>query len=65
MISKSQTLSIIKPGIYMSAKQKEPRIVLPESVPALIIDNREDDYVVAVLGTGSSILVRKDCCNKA
>lgn len=64
MISKSETLGIVKPGVYISAKQKEPRVILPESTPALIVDNRDGDYVVAFLGTGTSILVRKDCCDK-
>ena len=49
MLQKAETLSIVKPGIYMSAKQKEPRVVLNESAPALIVDNRGDDYVIAFL----------------
>lgn len=65
MLQKAETLSIVKPGIYMSAKQKEPRVVLNESAPALIVDNRGDDYVIAFLGTGTSILVHKDCCKQA
>ena len=65
MISKNETLGVIKPGVYMNARQKEPRVVLSESAPALIVDARGDDYVIAILEIGTSILVRKDCCNKA
>ena len=64
MFPKGETLSIVKPGIYMSAKQKEPRVVLNEASPVLIVDNRGDDYVIALLGSGLSILVRKDYCKQ-
>ena len=64
MPQKGETLSIVNPGVYMSAKQREPRVILSEASPALIVDNRGDDYVIALLGSGISILVRKDYCKK-
>lgn len=56
----------IKPGVYLSASQKNPqRVPVKSLTPAVLLERRNDNFVVAMIDSQTVILVHDDSLEKA
>ena len=58
-------LCILQPGVYMAARGVNPkRVVIKTTTPAIIVENRDDKFVVAMIDCQTLVLVHHDSIEK-
>jgi hypothetical protein len=60
--SNNSVLFSIKPGVYLSASQENPkRVQVQCKTPVLIVERQSENIVVAMLDSKTLVLAHRDC----